>query len=147
MGFAILYLTLPLFLGYCLYLYLYKYIPNIRYRRLTLMTLKSFPLAERNVYDGVRKLKREYNYLVYRDNDNNASLTFKDILEGNYHNAEHSMDRMSRHQAFHVKLFIESYRPINYITEELYWPLRDVESRKKFLDMLEDKAHDFYYDR
>lgn len=147
MGFAILYLTLPLFLGYYIYLYLYKYLPNIRHRNLTLMTLKSFPLAERNVYDGVRKLKREYNYLVYRDNDNNASLTFKDILEGNYYNAEHSMDRMSRHQAFHVKLFIESYRPMNYITEELYWPLRDVESRKKFLDMLEDKAHDFYYDR
>lgn len=146
MGFAILYLTLPISLGYYLYWFLYRYLPNMRYRKLSLSILRTSPLAEGNVYDGVRKLKREYNYLVYR-NDNNASLTFKDILEGNYHNAEHSMDRMSRHQAFHVKLFIESYRPTNYITKELYWPIRDVESRKKFLDMLEDKAYDFYYER
>ena len=146
MGFAILYLTLPFFLGYLINLYLDRYIPNIRNRRLTLMTLRSFPLSERNIYEGVRKLKREYNYLVYRDDDN-SSITFKDILEGNYYNAEHSMDRMSRHQAFHVKLFIEAYRPLSYLKEDLYWPKGDIESRKKFLDMLEDKAHDFYYDR
>ena len=144
MGFAILYLTLPLFLGYCLYWYLFKYIPYIKNKKRILMTLRCFPSSEVHIYEGIRHLRTEYIFLEFKRYKN---ITLKDILENNYPYPEESTFEMPEHMAFHVKLFIEAYRPINYFKEDLYWPIGDSKSRIKFLDMLKDKSKDFYNDR
>ena len=100
------------------------------------------PLSELKTYEAIRKLRMNYRYQTYRG----ETYTFLDIIEGRYveHNA---YDQMSRMQGACAKLFIEGYRPINYINEKLYWPIEDTKSRLEFLDKLYYRAKKNYFSK